>query len=376
MTDSVSGPMTVYRARLKSGAFRPDEHQALAVEMLQLLHGRLARWRPDDQGGFLELIGLAKLEELPKGLYFYGGVGRGKSALMDLFFDIAPVERKRRVHFHAFMLEIHGALHEMRKKASAEARPDDLIKELARRVARKSALLCFDEFDVTDIADAMILGRFLEQVMARGVEFVMTSNYHPDRLYENGLQRERFLPAIELLKEQLDVVEVDGGTDYRRLKMEKLKVYHVGDGVALEKIFQELKDVEEEKHPLDVEGRQIRYRKRAGGLVWFEFEALCGGPRSYADYVDLARRFHTVILSNVPKMSAKESDAARRFTWLVDVFYDDRVKLIVSAAAQPEDLFTDGGENAKTAAAEFQRTASRLHEMQSVEYLKQERARR
>ena len=164
------------------------------------------------------------------------------------------------------------------------------------------------------------------------------------------------------------MVSVDNGVDYRRLKMERLQVYHVGDGRIFEQIFADLKDVEEEKHPLDVEGRQIPYRKRAGGLVWFDFQALCGGARSYADYVDLARRFHTVMLSGVPRMSAKNADAARRFTWLVDVFYDDRVNLVVSAQAPPEGLFTEG-ENS----AEFQRTVSRLHEMQSVEYLQAER---
>jgi len=193
---------------------------------------------------------------------------------------------------------------------------------------------------------------------------VMTSNYHPDQLYSVGLQRERFLPAIELLKTRLDVVGVDSGTDYRRLKMERVRVYHVGhEDAPLSKIFQELKDVEEEKQTLDVEGRTIAYRKRAGGLVWFDFQALCGGPRSYADYVDLAKRFHTVMLSGVPRMSAKQSDAARRFTWLVDVLYDERVKLVVSAEASPEELFVEG-ENS----ADFQRTVSRLHEMQSSEY--------
>jgi len=196
----------------------------------------------------------------------------------------------------------------------------------------------------------------------------MTSNYRPDALYPNGLQRERFLPAIALIEERLDVIEVDNGTDYRRLKMERLKVYHVGSDAPLAKIFEELRDVEEEKQPLDVEGREIRYRRRAGGLVWFDFGVLCGGPRSYADYVDLAKRFHTVMLSGIPRMSPKNSDAARRFTWLVDVFYDDRVNLIVSAEAEPEALFSEGEQ-----AAEFQRTVSRLHEMQSVAYLQTER---
>jgi cell division protein ZapE len=216
----------------------------------------------------------------------------------------------------------------------------------------------------------MILGRFLEQAMERGVEFVMTSNYAPDQLYPNGLQRERFLPAIGLLKERLDVVSVDNGTDYRRLKMERLQVYHVGDDQAFDRIFSDLKDVEEERQPLDVEGREIPYRKRAGGLVWFDFAVLCGGPRSYADYVDLAKRFHTVMLSGVPRLAPKNADAARRFTWLVDVFYDDRIKLVVSAEAPPDELFPEG-ENS----AEFQRAVSRLIEMQSAQYLQQERRR-
>src|SRR5688500_13515304 len=286
---------------------------------------------------------------------------------MDAFYLCVPLVRKRRVHFHHFMREIHRELDELKGT-------EDPIAEAAAHTARRYRLVCFDEFHVSDIADAMILGRYLEHVMDRGVQFVMTSNYHPDQLYPGGLQRERFLPAIELLKTRLDVVGVDSGTDYRRLKMEQVQVYHLAGGndkeQPLEKIFQELKDVEEEKQPLDVEGRQIAYRKRAGGLVWFDFQVLCGGARSYADYVDLARRFHTVMLSGVPKMSPKNADAARRFTWLVDVFYDDRVKLVVSSEAQPEALFPEG-ENS----AEFQRTVSRLHEMQSARYLQSERRR-
>ena len=362
MTDVVS----LYQESLTRRGFVADESQRRAVERLQRLYEEWSAYKAKRDNALKRLL---VKPPLPKGVYLWGPVGRGKSFLMDAFFLCVPLVRKRRVHFHHFMREIHRELDELKGT-------EDPIAAVAERTRERYRLICFDEFHVSDIADAMILGRFLGQSMDRGVEFVMTSNYAPDRLYENGLQRERFLPAIELLKERLDVVAVDGGTDYRRLKMEKLKVYHVGDGVALEKIFQELKDVEEEKHPLDVEGRTIPYRKRAGGLVWFDFDVLCGGARSYADYVDLAKRFHTVMLSGVPRMSAKESDAARRFTWLVDVFYDDRVKLVVSAEALPDELFSDGGEDARTAAAEFQRTASRLNEMQSVEYLKQERARR
>jgi cell division protein ZapE len=284
---------------------------------------------------------------------------------MDSFYLCVPLVRKRRVHFHHFMREIHRELDALKGT-------EDPIAEAAARTARRHRLICFDEFHVSDIADAMILGRFLEQAMARGVQFVMTSNYSPDELYPNGLQRERFLPAIELLKSRLDVVAVDNGTDYRRLKMERLKVYHVGAGgeQVLDGIFNELKDVEEEHQPLDVEGREIPYRKRAGGLVWFDFSVLCGGARSYTDYVDLARRFHTVILSGVPRLEPKNADAARRFTWLVDVFYDDRVKLVISAEAAPEALFPEGDTS-----AEFQRTVSRLHEMQSAAYLQSERRR-
>jgi len=359
--------VSVYEQSLARRGFVSDPSQWRAVERLQRLFEEWTAYKARRSNALKRML---VKPELPKGVYLWGAVGRGKSFLMDAFFLCVPLVRKRRVHFHHFMREIHRDLDELKGT-------EDPLAAVAERTARRWRLICFDEFHVSDIADAMILGRFMEKVMDAGVQFVMTSNYHPDQLYPNGLQRDRFLPAIEVLKRRLDVVNVDNGTDYRRLKMEKLRVYHVGPGgdEAMERIFQELKDVEEEDHPLDVEGRRIPYRKRAGGLVWFEFSQLCEGPRSYADYVDLARRFHTVILSDVPKMSPRNADAARRFTWLVDVFYDDRVKLVISAEAQPDDLFTEGGD-AKTAAAEFQRTASRLTEMQNAEYLQQERTRR
>jgi cell division protein ZapE len=332
-----------------------DSSQWRAVERLQQLYEEWSAYKKRRDTALKRLL---VKPPLPKGVYLWGPVGRGKSFLMDAFYLCVPLVRKRRVHFHHFMREIHRELDELKGT-------EDPIAEVAARTARRYRLICFDEFHVSDIADAMILGRFLEKVMDLGVEFVMTSNYHPDQLYSGGLQRERFLPAIELLKSRLDVVSVDSGTDYRRLKMERVQVYHVGSQgqSALAAIFEELKDVEEETQPLDVEGRSIPYRKRSGGLVWFDFEVLCGGPRSYADYVDLAKRFHTVMLSGVPRMSAKQSDAARRFTWLVDILYDERVKLVVSAEAAPEDLFVEG-ENS----ADFQRTVSRLHEMQSAGY--------
>ena len=344
--------VSYYRQNLERRGFLQDPSQWRAVERLQHLYEEWSAYKRRRSSALKRLL---VKPPLPKGVYLWGPVGRGKSFLMDAFFLCVPLARKRRVHFHHFMREIHRELDELKGA-------EDPITEVAARTARRHRLICFDEFHVSDIADAMILGRFLEQVMERGVEFVMTSNYHPDQLYPGGLQRDRFLPAIELIQSRLDVVSVDGGTDYRRLKMEQVRVYHLEEG-PLAQIFEELKDVQEEWHPLDVEGRTIPYRKRAGGVVWFDFQALCGGPRSYADYVDLAKRFHTLIVSGVPRMSARQSDAARRFTWLVDVLYDERVKLVLSAEAPPEELFTEGQN-----AADFQRTVSRLHEMQSAEY--------
>ena len=353
--------VSLYRASLARRGFVEDSSQWRAVERLQRL---FEEWSAYKKRRDTALKRLLVKPPLPKGVYLWGPVGRGKSFLMDSFYRCVPLVRKRRVHFHHFMREIHREL-------DAAKGSEDPIAVVAEKTSRKYRLVCFDEFHVSDIADAMLLGRFLEQTMDRGVEYVITSNYAPDQLYPNGLQRERFLPAIEFIKQHLDVVQVDNGTDYRRLKMERLQVYHLGDDAIFEKIFSDLKDVEEEHQPLDVEGREIPYRKRAGGLVWFDFAVLCGGPRSYADYVDLAKRFHTVMLSGVPKLSPKNADAARRFTWLVDVFYDDRIKMVISAEAPPEQLFPEG-ENA----AEFQRTVSRLVEMQSAQYLQQERARR
>jgi cell division protein ZapE len=354
--------LDLYEHSLAKRGFVADPSQRRAAERLQQLYEEWSAYKARRSNALRRLL---VKPPLPKGVYLWGPVGRGKSFLMDSFYLCVPLVRKRRVHFHHFMREIHRELEALKGR-------EDPIARAAERTARRYRLICFDEFHVSDIADAMILGRFLERAMDAGVQFVMTSNYHPDELYPNGLQRERFLPAIALIKNRLDVVCVDNGTDYRRLKMERMKVYHMGPDAEAElrTIFDALKDVEEETQPLDVEGRQIPYRRRAGGLVWFDFEALCAGPRSYADYVDLAKRFHTIILSNVPRMSARHADAARRFTWLVDVLYDARVKMVASAEAAPEALFPDGEHS-----AEFERTTSRLHEMQSARYLKTERRR-
>jgi cell division protein ZapE len=360
--------VSLYKESLANRGFVSDAAQWRAVERLQRLYDEWIAYKARRNTAWKRVL---VKPDLPRGVYLWGGVGRGKSFLMDSFYRCVPLVRKRRVHFHHFMREIHRELNEVRSI-------EDPIAEVAKRVAKRYRLICFDEFHVSDIADAMILGRFLEQVFNRGVVFCMTSNYSPDQLYPNGLQRERFMPTIALIKERMDVLEVDAGNDYRRRALEQVRVYHTpldaAAEAALQGIFASLKDVEEETHPLDVEGREIPYRKRAGGLVWFDFDVLCGGPRSYTDYVDLTRRFHTVILSGIPRMSAKNSDSARRFTWLVDIFYDERVKLICSAETVPEQLYS-AGTAGETASVEFARTVSRLTEMQSMDYLQAEKPR-
>lgn len=358
--------VSLYQQSLAKRGFVSDAAQWRAVERLQRLYDEWTAYKARRNSALKRML---VKPELPRGVFLWGGVGRGKSFLMDSFYLCVPLVRKRRVHFHHFMREIHRELNE------AKGMPDP-IAVVAARTAKRYRLICFDEFHVSDIADAMILGRFLDQVMDRGVVFCMTSNYAPDQLYPNGLQRERFLPTIELIKSRMDVLEVDAGNDYRRRALEQVRVYHTpldaASEAALEGIFASLRDVEEETHPLDVEGREIRYRRRAGGLVWFDFDVLCGGARSYTDYVDLTKRFHTVILSGIPRISAKNADSARRFTWLVDVFYDERIKLICSAETVPEELYADGAKG-ETASVEFSRTVSRLTEMQSIDYRQADR---
>lgn len=358
--------VSLYQQSLAKRGFVSDAAQWRAVERLQRLYDEWTAYKARRNSALKRML---VKPALPRGVFLWGGVGRGKSFLMDSFYLCVPLVRKRRVHFHHFMREIHRELHE------AKGMPDP-IAVVAARTAKRYRLICFDEFHVSDIADAMILGRFLDQVMERGVVFCMTSNYAPDQLYPHGLQRERFLPTIELIKSRMDVLEVDAGNDYRRRALEQVRVYHTPLGpaaeAALEEVFASLRDVEEETHPLDVEGRQIRYRKRAGGVVWFDFGVLCGGARSYTDYVDLTKRFHTVILSGIPRISAKNADSARRFTWLVDVFYDERIKLICSAETVPEELYADGAKG-ETASVEFSRTVSRLTEMQSIDYRQADR---
>jgi cell division protein ZapE len=294
-------------------------------------------------------------------VYLYGGVGRGKSFLMDCFFQSVPLVRKTRLHFHEFMREVHRELQELKGTVNP-------LDELGRLMARRFRLICFDEFHVADVTDAMILHRLLDALFANRVSIVTTSNFHPDSLYPNGLHRDRILPAIELLKARLEVINVDAGTDYRQQTLAGLETYHcpLGDAAdaAMARAFGQLAEARDEEPVLQIEHRVIQALRRAGGVVWFDFKTLCGGPRSQNDYLEIASRFHTVLLSGVPHMPPRLASEARRFTWLVDVLYDRRVKLVMSAAVPAEQLYLEG-----PLAHEFPRTVSRLHEMQSAEFL-------
>ncbi|HEY6241238.1 MAG TPA: cell division protein ZapE, partial [Burkholderiales bacterium] len=347
--------------------FRSDPSQLRAVERLQQLYEEWTAYKARRSTALRRLV---VRPTLPRGVYLWGGVGRGKSFLMDSFYRCLPLVRKRRVHFHHFMRDVHRELEELKGR-------EDPLVALAELIAKRYRLICFDEMHVNDIADAMIVGRLLGRVMDLGVVCCMTSNYHPDELYKDGLKRENFLPMIALLKERLDVLHVDGGIDYRRRMLEDVKVYHTPLGEQAERMlleaFGRIAEVEEEFHELDVEGRVIPYRRRAGGVVWFDFGVICGWGRSQHDYLDLSRRFHTVVVSGVPRMGLALAEAARRFTLMVDVFYDNRIKLIVSADAAPDKLLNieedPGDSRLRAMVFEFERTGSRLVEMQSREYL-------
>ncbi len=351
-----------YEKTLVDRGYQSDPAQRAAVERLQRSF--------DEWGDYMSrrssrLRRMIIHPEPPKGVYLWGGVGRGKSFLMDSFYAVIPVKRKTRLHFHEFMREVHRALDE-------EKHVENPLDIVARKIARRFRLICFDEFHVSDIADAMILYNLLKALFEQGVSFVMTSNYAPDSLYPDGLHRDRMLPAIALLKEKLDILNVDAGVDYRRRVMEKVEAYQTPLGPvadsALLHAFVSIAEAGEQDPRIKIESRELRCVRRAGGVVWFDFATLCGGPRSQNDYLELASQFHTVLVSDVPQMSVNMASEARRFTWLVDVLYDRRVKLILSAAVAPEGLYTEGA-----LSHEFPRTVSRLNEMQSAEFMAQER---
>jgi cell division protein ZapE len=360
-----------YQEQLRSHNYQGDEAQESAVARLQQFEDELRAFKRARSNRLMRFIHAPKV---PRGVWMWGGVGRGKSFLMDCFYASVPIERKTRVHFHEFMRSVHAELDLL--KGNAE--PLDAV---GASIAKRYRLICFDEFHVSDIADAMILERLLRALFRHGVTFVMTSNYEPAALYPDGLHRDRILPAIELLQEHLDVIGVDAGTDYRRRSLEKLDVYQVVPDKAestrrMTLLFDQLlrgganvsdhlPDSElEVATSLEVGHRHLAARRRVNGIVWFDFSELCGSARSQNDYLELADRFHTLLLSDVPEMGPAQHSEARRFTWLVDVLYDLRVKLMISAAVAPESLYSKG-----RMANEFARTLSRLIEMQSREYV-------
>ncbi len=352
------GPLHWYAKQKQNDGFRADAAQQRAATRLQQLFDELVEFKFYRGRPFMKTFGR---RSPPRGLYIHGSVGRGKSMLMDAFYSQLPYRRKRRVHFHAFMQTIH------RELAGVKHQSDPLVL-IAEKLARDVRVLCFDEFHVSDIGDAMILARLLETMFARGIVCVMTSNYRPDALYPNGLQRERFLPAIELIKNNLDVIELDGDADHRLRSLEQLDLYYSPLGPAADdamlRAFAALASSAPRSAAIEVNSRKIQSRSASSGIGWFEFAELCGTARSQSDYLELAKRFHTIMLANVPRMSAEHASEARRFTWLIDVLYDQRVNLIMSANAPMEDLYRNGPNS-----QEFPRTVSRLKEMQSREYL-------
>lgn len=350
-------PAEHYQRDLAQPDFISDPAQAQAIDALQRVYQNLIDAPPRKK-----LLGSRLTWPRVPGLYMWGGVGRGKTWLMDVFFESLPFSRKLRTHFHRFMLDVH----ERRKGYPGE---EDPLKLVAAEYSEKYRVICFDEFFVSDIADAMILGRLFDALFAQGVTLVATSNIPPDDLYKNGLQRQNFLPAIERLKRNVSVLNVDGGTDYRLRALTKAEIYHYPcDTEAEANLARWFVQIAPDAGHDDVEftlfGRSFPSRKLAEGVAWFDYEALCEGPRGAADYVEIAREYHTVLLSRVPQLGVKGEDGARRFINMVDEFYDRAVKLIVAADQPLETLYA--GEKLKF---EFQRTRSRLQEMQSEEYL-------
>jgi cell division protein ZapE len=347
-----------FRQQLSAREYVADEAQQAAIARLQRLHDELSIFKEQRTGTLNRMF---KRPAVPRGVWLHGGVGRGKSFLMDSFYSVSTVRRKLRVHFHEFMRGVHRELEGLRGTA-------DPLDEVARKVAARYRLLCFDEFHISDIADAMILDRLLRGIFKHGVVLVATSNYQPDGLYPDGLHRDRVLPAIALLKESLDVLSVDAGIDYRRRSLEQVQAYlSPNDELAhasLKKAFDHLAEGGDESPVLKIEQREIRALRRSGGVVWFDFATLCGGPRSQNDYLEIASQFHTVILSDIPRMASSMASEARRFVWFIDVMYDQKAKVLMSAACPPEDLYTAGA-----MVLEFQRTVSRIVEIQSKEYL-------
>lgn len=354
-----------YTQALQAQGYKSDQAQQRAVQALQRCADDWTAYKSQSAGGGLLKKLMGRKSAVPQGVYMYGGVGRGKSFLMDCFYQSVPVQRKTRLHFHEFMREVHREMIKLQGKA-------DPLQALGAHMAQRFELICFDEFHVADVTDAMILHRLLESLFDNGVGFVTTSNFEPDGLYPGGLHRDRILPAIELLKQKLHVINVDSGVDYRQRHLERLPIYITPLGpqadVQMQQAFAEMASGQEEAAPhVQLGSRTISARKRSGKVVWFDFRELCDKPLSQNDYLELASMFHTVLVSDIAQMSPSMASMARRFTLLVDVLYDRNVNLIASAAVPAEELYTQG-----TLAHEFTRTVSRLNEMRSAEYLARE----
>ncbi len=364
MTDGI---MPIYRQKLAAGELKDDMAQRLAVQKLQVLHNRLLGYRAEAPKKVrLGMFGWGreKMREAPvPGLYMYGGVGRGKSMLMDLFFETATLRLKRRVHFHAFMQEVHAGIFQARKGGI-----EDPISPVADGIADHATLLCFDEMQITDITDAMIVGRLFERLFARGVVIVATSNRHPDDLYKDGLNRHLFLPFIEALKAHLETHHLESETDHRQARLSGMKVYHTPLGqqadAALDAAWGELAGGT--PHPLTLKrpGRDLVIREHLNGVARDSFEALCEAPLGPGDYLALAETIRVLILEDIPVLGREKANAAKRFVTLIDALYEAHTRLICSAAAVPEALYPEG-----TGAFEFARTASRLAEMQSADWV-------
>jgi cell division protein ZapE len=356
-------PLSRYQADQALPEFSHDPAQADAIAHLQRLFDELLAPAPK-QKRLKRIFGRNQTTVRPQGLYFWGGVGRGKTYLMDIFYECLPMQAKHRTHFHRFMRDVHQRLD------SYNGSKNPLLK-VADDLAEQAEVICFDEFFVTDITDAMILGSLLEALMERHVVLVATSNIEPAKLYENGLQRQRFMPAIKLLEERTVIVNVDGGTDYRLRSLEQAELYHypldAEADTSLESSFCALSPVANECQSngnLEINKRRFHYRKQCEDIIWFDFDELCDKPRSQNDYLEIASEYHAVLISNVPRMDRNTDDQGRRFVNLVDVCYDANVKLIMSAEVSLLDLYAGGGLDFV-----FQRTLSRLQEMQSHEYL-------
>lgn len=353
-----TSPQAWYASMQQHPGFVADAAQARAIEELDVLWHALVEFKARRN----QFLGRSLLSpEVPKGLYLWGGVGRGKSFLMDVFYASLPYKRKRRIHFHNFMSEVH---HELKQLSEHK---DPLIA-LADRIEKSTRLLCFDEFHVSDIADAMILGRLLEALFERGVVMIMTSNSAPDNLYQNGLQRQKFLPAIDLIKHNLKVIKIDSGNDYRLREMAGSPLFMLNNAASdarMHAIFTRLSSgTEQNFSSIEIQGRQIPVKQVSRKAVWFDFAEICGGPRAQDDYLQIARLYPLVLISNIPKLGEALAGEIQRFIWLVDIFYDNRVKLVASATVPIEQICQD-----KEKQAEFSRTFSRLNEMQTQNYL-------